>query len=149
MPRAGSCSCSRHERTARPGRYGAAKPGETFVVSAASGVTGALAKQHGRRVVGITGSPEKGAWLRELGFGAAVDRTTGDLGEALREVCPDGIDVYFDHVGGAVLDAALGNLALFGRVAVCGLLSVYDRDEPAPGPARFDQILMAAGPIED
>jgi len=94
MPRAGSCSCSRHERTARPGRYGAAKPGETFVVSAASGVTGALAKQHGCRVVGITGSPEKGAWLRELGFDAAVDRTTGDLGEALREVCPDGIDVY-------------------------------------------------------
>ncbi len=133
--------------------YGAAKPGETFVVSAASGVTGALAgqiaKQHGRRVLGITGSPEKGAWLRELGFDAAVDRTTGDLGEALREACPDGIDVYFDNVGGAVLDAALGSMALFGRVAVCGLLSVYDRDEPAPGPARFDQILMAAGPIEN
>ncbi|MFJ8813882.1 zinc-binding dehydrogenase [Amycolatopsis thermoflava] len=58
--------------------------------------------------------------MGELGFDAAVDRTTGDLGEALREVCPDGIDVYFDNVGGAVLDAALGSMALFGRVAVCG-----------------------------
>ncbi|WP_063058858.1 NADP-dependent oxidoreductase [Nocardia sienata] len=127
--------------------YGQAQPGETFVVSAASGVTGALAGQiaaaHGCRVVGITGSPQKCAWLTgELGFDAAVDRHTADLGVALREVCPAGVDVYFDNVGGEVLDEVLGAMALFGRVAVCGLLTHYDRDESGPGPRRFDQILM-------
>ncbi|WP_459545520.1 NADP-dependent oxidoreductase [Nocardia sp. X0981] len=127
--------------------YGEAGPGETFVVSAASGVTGALAGQiarlHGCRVVGITGSPEKCEWLTgELGFDAAIDRNAGELGPALRAACPDGVDVYFDNVGGAVLDDVLGAMNLFGRVAVCGLLTHYDRDEPAAGPARFDQILM-------
>ncbi|WP_328392695.1 NADP-dependent oxidoreductase [Nocardia sp. NBC_00416] len=127
--------------------YGEARPGETFVVSAASGVTGALAGQiaaaHGCRVVGITGSPEKCAWLTdELGFDAAIDRNAGELGAALREACPQGVDVYFDNVGGAVLDEVLGEMALFGRVAVCGLLTHYDRDESGPGPGRFDQILM-------
>ncbi|HVV09397.1 NADP-dependent oxidoreductase [Amycolatopsis sp.] len=112
-------------------------------MSAASGVTGALAgqiaKQHGCRVVGITGSAEKSAWLTgELGFDAAVVRGDGDLPGALRAACPDGIDVYFDNVGGTVLDAALENMALFGRVAVCGLLANYDRT----GPYKFDQILM-------
>ncbi|MEU7767418.1 NADP-dependent oxidoreductase [Nocardia sp. NPDC049190] len=127
--------------------YGAARPGETFVVSAASGVTGALAgqiaKQHGCRVVGITGSPRKSAWLtEELGFDAAIDRNAVDLEQALRETCPEGVDVYFDNVGGAVLDSVLANMSLFGRVAVCGLLVHYDQNEPLPGPARFDQILM-------
>lgn len=127
--------------------YGAAQPGETLVVSAASGVTGALAgqiaKQHGCRVVGITGSPEKCAWLtEELGFDAAIDRGAEDFEHTLRDTCPDGIDVYFDNVGGAILDSVLGNMALFGRVAVCGLLVHYDQDRPAPGPTRFDQILM-------
>lgn len=111
------------------------------------GVTGALAGQiaaaHGCRVVGITGSPEKCAWLTdEFGFDTALDRHTADLGAALREACPAGVDVYFDNVGGAVLDEVLGAMALFGRVAVCGLLTHYDRDESGPGPGRFDQILM-------
>ncbi|MGW1739261.1 NADP-dependent oxidoreductase [Nocardia sp. NPDC001965] len=127
--------------------YGAARPGENFVVSAASGVTGALAGQiaaaHGCRVVGITGSPEKCARLTgEFGFDAAIDRRAGDLDAALREACPDGVDVYFDNVGGDVLDTVLGNMALFGRVAVCGLLTQYGLDESGPGPRRFDQILM-------
>ncbi|WP_024803596.1 NADP-dependent oxidoreductase [Nocardia sp. BMG51109] len=127
--------------------YGAAQPGETFVVSAASGVTGALAGQiaklHGCRVVGITGSAAKSAWLTgELGFDAAIDRGAGDLERALRETCPGGVDVYFDNVGGPVLDSVLGNMALFGRIALCGLLVHYDHDEALPGPARFDQILM-------
>jgi len=127
--------------------YGRARAGETFVVSAASGVTGALAgqiaAQHGCRVVGITGSADKCDWLTtELGFDAAIDRSTVELEQAIAETCPDGVDVYFDNVGGTILDNVLANMALFGRVAVCGLLTHYDLDEAAPGPTRFDQILM-------
>ncbi|MCP2169116.1 NADP-dependent oxidoreductase [Goodfellowiella coeruleoviolacea] len=127
--------------------YGEARAGETFVVSAASGVTGALAgqiaAQVGCRVIGITGSAEKAAWLTgELGFDAAVNHRDGDVAEQLRALCPQGIDVYFDNVGGPILDAALGNMALFGRVAVCGLLHNYGREGRVPGPERFDQILM-------
>lgn len=128
--------------------YGAAKAGQTFVVSAASGVTGALAGQiaklAGCRVVGITGSPEKCEWItRELGFDAAVSHREEDLADALGAACPDGIDLYFDNIGGAILDAALANMALFGRVAVCGLMDNYDKDgAPVPGPYKFDQILM-------
>jgi NADPH-dependent curcumin reductase CurA len=127
--------------------YGAAKAGDTFVVSAASGVTGALAgqvaAQLGCRVIGITGSAEKAAWLTgELGFDAAVNHGDGDVAGQLSALCPAGIDVYFDNVGGAILDAALENMALFGRVAVCGLLLNYGTDGPVPGPYKFDQVLM-------
>jgi len=127
---------------------GEAKTGETVVVSAASGVTGALAGQIatlcGCRVVGITGSPVKANWLTTtLGFDAAIDRSAQpDLGTALAAACPDGIDVYFENVGGAVLDAALDHMATYGRVAVCGLLLNYDKPAAPAGPARFDQILM-------
>lgn len=126
---------------------GEAKAGETVVVSAASGVTGALAGQIatlcGCRVVGITGSPAKASWLTTLGFDAAIDRSAQpDLGTALAAACPDGIDVYFENVGGAVLDAALDHMATYGRVAVCGLLLNYDKPAAPAGPARFDQILM-------
>ncbi len=127
--------------------YTQTRPGDTFVVSAASGVTGALAGQiaklRGCRVVGITGSKAKGAWIvDELGFDAAVDYRSEDVGEALAEACPDGIDVYFDNVGGDILDACLANMALFGRVGICGLIVNYDKDGPIPGPYKFDQILM-------
>jgi NADPH-dependent curcumin reductase CurA len=127
--------------------YGKTKPGETFVVSAASGVTGALAgqvaAQLGCRVIGITGSAQKGAWLTdELGFAATIDYRQEDVATRLRELCPQGIDVYFDNVGGTILDAALENMALFGRVAVCGLLVNYDKETPIPGPYKFDQVLM-------
>ncbi|GAA4621767.1 NADP-dependent oxidoreductase [Actinoallomurus vinaceus] len=127
--------------------YGAAKAGDTFVVSAASGVTGALAGQVaarlGCRVIGITGSAEKAAWITEdWGFDAAVNRQDGDVAEQLRTLCPDGIDLYFDNVGGEILDAALENMALFGRVAICGLLTSYGEEGPIPGPYKFDQVLM-------
>ncbi|SHE39913.1 hypothetical protein SAMN05444392_101325 [Seinonella peptonophila] len=127
--------------------YGQTKPGDTFVVSAASGVTGALAgqvaAQLGCRVIGITGSTQKEAWLKEeLGFDATIDHRQEDVAMRLRELCPEGINVYFDNVGGTILDAALENMALFGRVAVCGLLVHYDKETPVPGPYKFDQILM-------
>ncbi|NUS72426.1 MAG: NADP-dependent oxidoreductase [Corynebacteriales bacterium] len=127
--------------------YGNTKPGETFVVSAAAGVTGALAgqvaKQLGCRVIGITGSTAKGDWItKELGFDAAINYKDDKVAERLRELCPDGIDVYFDNVGGPILDASLENMALFGRIAVCGLLLNYDQEGPIPGPYKFDQVLM-------
>lgn len=126
----------------------AARPGETVLISAASGVTGALAgqiaKQHGCRVVGITGSAAKARWITEvLGFDQVIDRrATGDLQASIRSACPAGIDVYFENVGGALLDAALANMARYGRIAVCGLLLNYDRATAPAGPANFDQILM-------
>jgi len=127
--------------------YTSTRPGETFVVSAASGVTGALAGQiaklHGCRVVGITGSKAKCDWITgELGFDAAIDYSTEDVPSALAASCPEGIDVYFDNVGGPILDAALANMALFGRVGVSGLITNYDKVDPIPGPFKFDQVLM-------
>jgi NADPH-dependent curcumin reductase CurA len=102
-----------------------------------------VAAQLGCRVIGITGSAEKAAWItEELGFDAAVNRQDGDVAEQLRALCPDGIDLYFDNVGGAILDAALENMALFGRIAVCGLLANYGEEGPIPGPYKFDQVLM-------
>jgi NADPH-dependent curcumin reductase CurA len=116
-------------------------------VSAASGVTGALAGQlaklHGCRVIGITGSEQKCDWItNELGFDGAIDYSRQDVSAALESMCPDGIDVYFDNVGGPILDACLANMALFGRVGVCGLITHYDKDGPIPGPYKFDQVLM-------
>lgn len=127
--------------------YGKTKPGDTFVVSAASGVTGALAgqvaAQLGCKVIGITGSAQKGVWLtEELGFTATIDYKNDDVATRLRELCPEGINVYFDNVGGNILDAALENMTLFGNVAVCGLLLNYDQEGSIPGPYKFDQVLM-------
>lgn len=127
--------------------YGETKPGETFVVSSAAGGTGALAgqiaKAHGCRVIGITGSDEKCAWITDdLGFDAAINYKTQNVADVLRTLCPEGVDVYFDNVAGDVLDAVLPNMALYGRVALCGLITSYDKDEPVPGPYKFDMVLM-------
>ena len=124
-----------------------AQPGETVVVSGAAGavgsVVGQLAKARGCRVVGIAGGPEKCAWLTdELGFDAAVDYREGAVHRALRQAAPDGIDVYFDNVGGVVLDAALRTLRLGARVAICGAISTYNATEPAPGPAHYMSLLV-------
>jgi len=126
--------------------YGRMQPGETVLVSAAAGATGLLAAQiakiAGSRVIGIAGGPEKGRFLTEqIGLDASVDHRAGDVEAALRAVAPGGIDVYFDNVGGPLLDAALPNMALRGRIAVCGLVSTYGR-EGVPGPARYDLVLM-------
>jgi len=125
---------------------GAAKPGETVLVSAAAGATGSLACQVARnlgcRVIGIAGGPDKCRWLREtLGVDLAIDYRSDDIEAALAGV-EGGINVYFDNVGGPILDAVLPNMAHYGRVAICGMVAGYDGDTPLPGPARFDQILM-------
>jgi NADPH-dependent curcumin reductase CurA len=127
--------------------YGGARPGETVLISAAAGATGLLAgqiaKAVGARVVGTAGSDEKCAWLtREFGFDAAINYKKQKMTDALAKSCPNGIDLYFDNVGGPLLDDALAHMALFGRVAVCGLIDNYDKNEPVPGPYKFDLVLM-------
>ena len=114
---------------------GRPQPGETVLVSAASGavggVVGQIAKLKGCRAVGIVGSEAKRAYiLDELGYDAAINRTTDDLNPALAEACPDGVDVYFDNVGGQVLDAVLNHINLHARIAICGMISEYNLPEP-------------------
>jgi NADPH-dependent curcumin reductase len=114
---------------------GQPKPGETVVVSAASGavgsVVGQLAKIWGCRAIGIAGGAEKCAYVKdELGFDECVDYKSKDLREALKQACPDGIAVYFDNVGGEILDTALARMKLFGRVVVCGTISDYNATDP-------------------
>ena len=115
------------------------KAGETVVVSAASGavgsIAGQLAKRAGARVVGIAGGPEKCLWVQEtLGFDACVDHRAHDLRTELRSECPNGIDAYFENVGGAVQAAVFDNLNPFARVAMCGMVSQYNETEYPPGP---------------
>jgi NADPH-dependent curcumin reductase CurA len=114
---------------------GQPKAGETVVVSAASGavgsVVGQLARLWGCRAVGIAGGARKCDHVKgELGFDACVDYKAGNLRAALAEACPKGVDVYFDNVGGEILDALLPQMNLFGRVVVCGLVSDYNATEP-------------------
>jgi NADPH-dependent curcumin reductase CurA len=110
--------------------------GETLVVSAAAGSVGSLVGQIGKikgaHVVGIAGGTEKCAWVKdELGFDACIDYKGSDVGAGLREHCPGGIDVYFDNVGGPILEAALFSMKLHGRVSCCGAVSQYDDGSPA------------------
>jgi NADPH-dependent curcumin reductase CurA len=124
---------------------GALQDGETVVVSGAAGavgsVAGQIAKIKGCRVVGIAGGPEKCELLTgELGFDAAVDYRAEDVRRALGTHAPDGIDVYFDNVGGEILDAALANLAMHARVVICGAISQY-QGKPR-GPANYMMLLV-------
>ena len=132
--------------TAWVGTYdiGEIRPAETFFVSAASGAVGSLAGQLARlagcRVIGSAGGPEKTAFLTdELGFDAAIDHRAGDLSGQLAAAAPEGIDVYFDNVGGEALQAAIANLNPFGRIAVCGMISSYN--ERRPGPDNLFEIV--------
>lgn len=130
----------------------AIKPGEWLAVSAAAGATGSLACQIGRnlgaRVIGIAGGPEKCRYLtEELGVDLAIDYKGEDIEARLAKIA-GGIHAYFDNVGGPILDAVLPNMALHGRIAVCGLIAAYDRNTPLPGPARYDQVLMKRLRIE-
>jgi NADPH-dependent curcumin reductase CurA len=125
---------------------GAPKEGETVVVSGAAGavgsVVGQIAKLKGCRVVGIAGGPEKCSWIvDELGFDAAIDYKSEDVATALREHCPEGIDVYFDNVGGDILDAALARLARGARVVICGAISQYNNDT-FQGPSNYMSLLV-------
>jgi NADPH-dependent curcumin reductase CurA len=118
---------------------GQVKAGETVVVSAASGavgsVAGQLARRAGARVVGIAGGPDKCLWVQEaLGFDACVDHRNMDTARALAEACPDGIDVYFENVGGAVQAAAFAHLNQHARVIMCGMVAQYNEAELPPGP---------------
>ncbi|WP_336486149.1 NADP-dependent oxidoreductase [Methylobacterium nigriterrae] len=127
---------------------GQPKPGETVVVAAAAGPVGSLVGQiariRGARAVGIAGGPEKCAYLRdELGFDAAVDHRGEDLPGALAAACPNGIDVYFENVGGAVFEAVLPLLNDFARVPVCGLVAGYNATELPPGPDRTPVLMRA------
>jgi NADPH-dependent curcumin reductase len=118
---------------------GRPQTGETVVVSAASGAVGAvagqLAKRAGARVVGIAGGADKCRFVEaELGFDAAVDHRAAELGAALDRACPNGIDVYFENVGGAVQQAVFARLNDFGRMIMCGMVAEYNDVEPRPGP---------------
>jgi hypothetical protein len=118
---------------------GEPKPGQTVVVSAATGPVGSTAGQVARlvgaRAVGIAGSEEKCRFAVEtLGYSACVNYRDGDLKAQLKAACPDGIDVYFDNVGGDTLVAVLANLALHAKVVLCGMIEAYSMDKPPPGP---------------
>lgn len=126
---------------------GAANEGDTVVVSAAAGavgtVVGQVARIKGCRAVGIAGGEDKCRYLLdELGFDAAIDYKREDVRVALRRYCPDGIDVYFDNVGGDILDAALANLALHARVVICGAISQYNATEGVRGPSNYLSLLV-------
>jgi NADPH-dependent curcumin reductase CurA len=120
---------------------------ETVLVSAAAGAVGSvaaqLAKIHGCRVVGLASSDDKCRWLTgELGLDAAINYKTGDLGRAIRDACPKGIDVYFDNVGGPILEAALFQMRSGGRIVCCGAVSQYDTGSPEPGPRGVPGLLV-------
>lgn len=127
--------------------------GETVVVSSAAGGVGSLvgqiAKIKGCRVVGTAGSDAKCAWIKdELGFDAAVNYKSGSVMESLRAACPDGIDVYFDSVGGDVLDAVLKLINMKARIVSCGLVSQYNATEPVPGLSNFINLHFVRARIE-
>ena len=126
---------------------GRPQPGETVVVSGAAGATGSVAAQIARikgcRVVGIAGGTEKCRWLLEQArLDEAIDYKNSDVRARLRRTCPDGVDVYFENVGGAVLEAVLDNLALGARIALCGLISGYNDAEARPGPRNLFQLIV-------
>src|SRR5580698_2165151 len=121
---------------------GQPKAGETLVVSAAAGAVGSLVGQIGKikgcHVVGLAGSDEKCRWIKdELGFDAAINYKTANVPEALKQNCPKGIDIYFDNVGGAILEAVLNLINLQARISLCGMISQYNAGQPAPGPSNL------------
>ncbi|MGW1608830.1 NADP-dependent oxidoreductase [Streptomyces sp. NPDC002285] len=130
------------------------KEGDSVFVSGAAGAVGSqvgqIAKLKGAsRVIGSAGSDEKVKLLvEEYGFDAAFNYKNGSVAEQLREAAPDGIDVYFDNVGGDHLEAAIGQINLHGRIAVCGMISVYNNTEPAPGPRNLARLIATRARME-
>ncbi|GHH83659.1 NADP-dependent oxidoreductase [Kitasatospora indigofera] len=129
------------------------KEGETVVVSGAAGAVGTMAGQiakvKGCRVIGIAGGADKCAMLTgELGFDAAIDYRADDVRKALRELAPDGVDVYFDNVGGDILDAVLTRLALHARVVICGAISQYNNETQVQGPSNYLSLLVRRARME-
>lgn len=131
---------------------GRPRPGETVVVSAAAGATGSIAGQiakiAGARVVGIAGGPEKcGIVVEDFGFDACIDYKNDDLRAAIKAHCPKGVDVYYDNVGGPILDAVLGRLAPNARVVLCGVISSYLTGEH-PGPSNYVNLLSKTASMQ-
>ena len=127
---------------------GRLKEGDTVVVSGAAGavgsVAGQIAKIKGCRVIGIAGGEEKCRWIvEELGFDAAIDYKAQDVRRALREARRTGVDVYFDNVGGEILDAVLTRLARGARIVICGAVSQYNATEGVRGPSNYLSLLVA------
>ena len=132
---------------------GQPQPGQTVVVSGAAGAVGQtvgqLAKIKGCRAVGIAGGPAKCEWVvKELGFDACIDYKAGPVKDALKEHCPQGIDVYFDNVGGEILDAALARLARRARVVICGAISQYNNLGAVQGPKNYMSLLVNRARME-
>jgi NADPH-dependent curcumin reductase CurA len=127
---------------------GEIKEGDTVVISGAAGAVGSVAGQIAKakgaaNVVGIAGGPEKCTWIvDDLGFDAAIDYKSERVGRRLHELCPDGINVYFDNVGGEILDAALANLAWGARVVICGAISQYNAEGGMQGPRNYMMLLV-------
>ena len=129
------------------------KEGETVVISGAAGATGSVAGQiakiKGCRVIGIAGGPKKCRWLtEEANFDAAIDYKSANLGEALRELCPDGIDVVFDNVGGEFLNTALTVINMNARIVLCGAISTYNNEKPSPGPSNYMSLVIMRAKME-
>ena len=130
------------------------KEGDSVFVSGAAGAVGSQVGQLARlkgasRVIGSAGSDDKVKLLiEEYGFDAAFNYKNGPVGEQLRKAAPDGVDVYFDNVGGDHLEAAVGSLNRDGRIAICGMISVYNDTEPAPGPRNLARLIQTRGRIE-
>jgi NADPH-dependent curcumin reductase CurA len=133
---------------------GQVKEGDVVVVSGAAGATGSAAGQiakikGAKKVVGIAGGPEKCAHIvDELGFDEAIDYKNENVAKRLHEACPDGIDLYFDNVGGSILNDCLANLAMGGRVVLCGAISTYNDDGPPVGPSNYLNLLVRRGRME-
>jgi NADPH-dependent curcumin reductase CurA len=132
---------------------GRPKAGETVVVSGAAGAVGQtvgqLAKIKGCRAIGIAGGPEKCEWVvRELGYDACIDYKSGSVKDGLKAHCPKGVDVYFDNVGGEILDSVLTRLAMKARIVVCGAISQYNNTAPVKGPANYLSLLVHRARME-
>jgi NADPH-dependent curcumin reductase CurA len=132
---------------------GALQEGDNVLVSGAAGavgsVVGQIAKIKGCRVVGIAGGPEKCAYLtEELGFDAAIDYKNESVRKSLKQHLPDGIDVYFDNVGGDILDTALTRLRMHARIVICGAISQYNNTTPIQGPSNYLSLLVNRARME-
>jgi len=129
------------------------QPGETLVVSGAAGAVGSVVGQIGKikgcKVIGIAGGPEKCKMVVEdYGFDACIDYKAGDVSGGLREHCPKGIDIYFDNVGGEILDLCLARIRFRGRVSICGAISQYNSTEPIKGPSNYLALLVNGAKME-
>jgi len=132
---------------------GEPKAGETVLVSGAAGATGSVAGQiakiKGCRVVGIAGGPEKCQWLKdELGFDDVIDYKNEKVDERISEACPNKVDVFFDNVGGEILEAALNHINMKARVVLCGGISAYNATEPVPGPVNLMNLVIMRARME-